>query len=109
MAPTVRRVEPSVQAGQLSGGDVERWRCKPRADRYLSRCGGDLVLGLELYFWNSRLAAAAFSDTCHREVALRNAYDRELSARYPDWAIDPVSRLFTRTQGIGTPYGSRQR
>lgn len=57
------------------------------------------MLGLELYFWNSRLAAAAFSDTCHLEVALRNAYDRELSARYPDWAIDPVSRLFTRTQG----------
>ncbi|MFC5264974.1 hypothetical protein ACFPJ1_22910 [Kribbella qitaiheensis] len=91
-------MDPSVQAS-LSAGDVERWLSKPRADRYLAHCSGDLAQGLELYFWNSRLAAAAFSDTCHLEVALRNAYDRELSARFPDWAIDSGSRLFTRTQG----------
>jgi hypothetical protein len=91
-------VDPSIQP-VLAAGDVERWLSKPRADRYLAHCRGDVTLGLELYFWNSRLAAAAFSDTCHLEVALRNAYDREMSARYLDWAIDPASRLFTRTQG----------
>ena len=69
-------------------------------DRYLSHCGGDLKLGMSLYFWNSQLAAAAFADSCHLEMALRNAYDRELMARYPDWTIDPSCQLFIRTQGV---------
>jgi hypothetical protein len=32
-------------------------------------------------------------------VALRNAYDRHLSTAYPNWAVDPDSRLFLREQG----------
>ncbi|MFD7161173.1 Abi family protein [Kribbella sp. NPDC059898] len=92
-------MQPPVQPA-LSHGEFESWLSQPRADRYLSHCNGDIAVAIELYFWNSRLAAAAFSDTCHLEVALRNAYDRQLSARYPDWAVDPASDLFTRTQGI---------
>lgn len=95
------------QGNQLAAGDAEQWLSKPRLGRYLSHCGGDLELALRFYVWNSQLAAAAFSDTCHLEVALRNAYDRELSARYPDWAIDPQCRLFTRTQGIPPQHANR--
>ena len=50
--------------------------------------------------WNSRVAAAGIVDVGHLEVAIRNAYDRELSRRYPEWAIDPHSVLFQLEQGV---------
>jgi hypothetical protein len=81
--------------------DLEAWLSPPRLDTYLFHCGGDAGLALELYCWNSQLAAAALADTCHLEIALRNAYDRQLAQQFPDWSVDPTSRLFTRTQGHG--------
>ena len=95
---------PAAVAGSpptLSATDLEAWLSTPRLDTYLFRCGGDAPLALELYRWNSQLAAAALTDTCHLEVALRNAYDRQMAQQFPDWSVDPASQLFTRTQGHG--------
>ena len=36
----------------------------------------------------------------HLEVAVRNAWDRELTRQFPDWSIDPHSSLFHREQGV---------
>lgn len=85
----------------LSTVDLETWLSKPRLDTYLIHCNGDAAMALELYRWNSQLAAAALAYTCHLEVALRNAYDRQLAHAFPDWSVDPASQLLTRTQGHG--------
>lgn len=55
---------------------------------------------METYLWNSRVAAAGIADVGHLEVAVRNAYDRELTRRFPDWAIDPQTSLFHLEQGV---------
>lgn len=58
---------------------------------------------MQLYRWNAKVAGAALVDVGHFEVALRNSYDRQLSAQYPDWAVDPSDpnrRLFRRQVGI---------
>lgn len=79
---------------------MRRWLSSPRYERYLRTAGGDHDRAVALYLWNSRVAAAAIADVGHLEVALRNAYDRELVAVYPDWTVDPVSRLFRQEQGL---------
>lgn len=88
-------------ASPLSAADLEAWLSTQRLDTYLFHCGADAALALELYCWNSQLAAAALAYTCHLEVALRNAYDRQMAQQFPDWSVSPASRLFTRTQGHG--------
>jgi hypothetical protein len=55
---------------------------------------------LEVYVWNSRVAAAGVVDVGHLEIAVRNAYDRELSRLFPNWAVDPRSGLFRVEQGV---------
>lgn len=66
-----------------------------RFDRYTRVVpSGDVRTALKLYRWNSRLAAATLEECWHVEVALRNAYDRELSVQHPNWSIDPASSLF---------------
>ncbi|HEY5852827.1 MAG TPA: hypothetical protein VIW24_01945 [Aldersonia sp.] len=72
----------------------------PRYRRYLGVTGGDHGLAMEIYLWNSRVAAAGIVDVGHLEIAVRNAYDRELSRRFPDWATDPQSQLFRQEQGV---------
>ena len=62
--------------------------------------GGGHALAMETYLWNSRVAAAGIVDVGHLEIAIRNAYDRELSRRYPEWAVDPQSALFQLEQGV---------
>lgn len=55
---------------------------------------------METYSWNSRVAAAGIVDVGHLEIAVRNAYDRELSLRFPDWSVDERSSLFRLEQGV---------
>ncbi|MGV1006261.1 MAG: DNA-binding protein [Candidatus Nanopelagicales bacterium] len=85
---------------RLDEAAARRWLSDPRYKRYLTTAGGDHDLALALYRWNSRVAAAGLVDVGHLEVALRNAYDRELSVTFPDWTIDPTSPLFRQEQGI---------
>ncbi|MXG88311.1 Abi family protein [Nocardioides flavescens] len=95
LTPSAKTSDPKA----LSEADVELWLSSPRLNRYRGLSGNNLETALELYAWNSEVAAAAFTDTCHLEVALRNAYDRQLVGAYPNWAIDPHSPLFQREQG----------
>lgn len=55
---------------------------------------------METHLWNSRVVAAGIVDVGHLEVAVRNAFDRELTRRFPDWAINPQSPLFGLEQGV---------
>lgn len=89
------------QVPSVTAGDLELWLSRPRLVKYARTAGGSLADALKLYAWNSSVAAAAFSYTCHLEVALRNAYDRQLSARYADWAVDSQHALFDQVQGLG--------
>lgn len=86
---------PSLDAVQAA-----QWLSTPRYRRYLGVAGGDHASAMETYLWNSRVAAAGIVDVGHLEIAVRNAYDRELSRRFPDWAIDPQSQLFGSEQGV---------
>ncbi|MGH3098180.1 MAG: hypothetical protein ACRDMV_19535 [Streptosporangiales bacterium] len=83
----------------LTPENVRAWLGSPRLERYLSAVGGDDALALRLYDWNAKVAAAALVDVGHLEVALRNSYDRQLSRRYPGWAVDESEDLFSRVQG----------
>lgn len=84
----------------LDAAQAERWLSTPRYRRYLSVAGGDHVLAMEVYLWNSRVAAAGVVDVGHVEIAVRNAYDRELSRQFPEWAIVTPSQLFHLEQGV---------
>ena len=84
----------------LDAVQAERWLSVPRYRRYLAVAGGDHALAMETYLWNSRVAAAGIVDVGHLEIAVRNAYDRELSRRFPDWSIDAQSPLFRLEQGV---------
>lgn len=86
---------PSLDVAQ-----AVKWLSAPRYRRYLAVAGGDHALAMETYLWNSRVAAAGIADVGHLEVAVRNAYDRELMHRYPDWTIDTQSPLFRLEQGV---------
>lgn len=84
----------------LDSAQATRWLSAPRYRRYLGVTRGDHALAMETYLWNARVAAAGIVDVGHLEVAVRNAYDRELTRRFPDWAIDPHSTLFHLEQGV---------
>ena len=87
-------------APSLDAARAERWLSQSRYRRYLGVAGEDHALAMQVYLWNSRVAAAGVVDVGHLEVALRNAYDRELSRRFPNWAVDSTSRLFQLEQGV---------
>lgn len=84
----------------LEAAQAARWLSEPRYRRYLDVAGGDHCLAIKTYLWNSQVAAAGIVDVGHLEVALRNAYDRELTRRFPDWTVDPQSSLFHLEQGV---------
>lgn len=67
-----------------AGPWVIRWLSPPRHAVYLTAAGGDAERALALYDWNAQLSAALLRDLAHLEVALRNAYDRALSAWRPN-------------------------
>jgi len=73
---------------------VEEWLSQPRFDRYLRECSGDRERALATYEWNVLLAHAFLRDAGHFEVALRNAYDCAIGARWAGsahWLLDPAS------------------
>src|SRR5699024_10460432 len=91
---------PDSSRTSIGVSKAMRWLSEPRYRRYLDIADGDHELAMETYLWNSRVAAAGIVDVGHLEIALRNAYDRELSRRFSDWTIDPQSQLFHREQGV---------
>ena len=85
----------------MTPAGVRSWLGEPRFARYTAAAGGDEDLALGLYQWNAQAAAAALVDVGHFEVALRNAYDRQLGHRFPGWAVDQASPVFHQVQGRG--------
>jgi hypothetical protein len=78
--------------------DALRWLGRARFQRYLDAAGNDGRTAVALYAWNAAVAAMALTEVWHLEVALRNAYHRELSAEYPDW-VRSGSALWLRRSG----------
>ncbi len=71
---------------------VEDWLSPARFAAYVAECRGDRDRALALYEWNASVSAAFYRDLGHLEVALRNAYDRAITARWrgqQHWLVDP--------------------
>lgn len=63
-----------------------------RINRYVVACGNDTRKAMSLYRLNHYLSQEVFTLLSCFEVALRNAIDRELIARFgDDWLLDSVS------------------
>lgn len=64
-----------------------------RFQTYLREAAGDRRWALDLYEWNTTMAAAILHDLAHVEVAVRNAYDGALVGRQPGtvhWTNDEL-------------------
>ncbi len=99
--------QPANSPG-LTPAQIRDWLSIPRFNRYLAAAGNDPGRAFALYDWNSHVAGATLVDVGHLEVALRNVYDDQLSSRFPQWAIDPTTALFTRTAGHPSVHGGQQ-
>lgn len=78
---------------------AESWLSAPRFQRYLTGCAGDPGRALALYAWNLDLGAALLKDISYVEIALRNSYDRVLTA----WNSDGRHWLFDDDSPVRTP------
>lgn len=77
---------------------VDAWLSQGRWSRYLTQTGGDRVLALELYEWNTQLSAALQRDLAHLEIALRNGYDTAASTYWSGpghWLRDDAPQVFS--------------
>ena len=57
---------------------------EPRLRPYLQTCEGDLSLALDLYAWNTRMAAACLPMLSQTEILLRNALDEQLKEYFDE-------------------------
>lgn len=73
---------------------IDEWLSPSRLRPYLETAKSDRDNALALYEWNSALGAALMHDIGHFEVAMRNAYDRAISAHWTGaehWLLSPDS------------------
>jgi hypothetical protein len=88
----------------LSPSDLERLFSAERLSTYLAHCNGDFAAAVEMYRWNSAIAAAFWEPIGHLEVALRNTLDDRLAARHRrlgrpgSWLDDPARELSGRAR-----------
>ena len=76
------------------GSWIESWLSAPRWNRYLAECANDPERAFATYEWNLDLGQAILRDIACLEVAVRNAYDRVIDARWhgsSHWLLDPRS------------------
>jgi hypothetical protein len=107
-----KSLAPSLEAA------LTRTLSDERIDYWKRVAGGNLTRGLLLHQRNAFMAGALFADLQVIEVALRNAFDRELITEFPpDWlddgrfssrkpvmdAKDYASRDWRRAQMTGSP------
>ncbi len=63
----------------------------PRLSKYMQAAGQNMEHALHLYILNAKVSAALMVDLHFFEVALRNKFDRELSARHGStWFTSPT-------------------
>ena len=97
----------------VPGPWVEQWLSAPRFQTYLVEAGGDRRRGLDLYEWNTAMAASILHDLAHVEVAVRNAYNAALQtdpSGLPHWTEDSL-RYFPvmwRTANNGRRYDENE-
>jgi hypothetical protein len=72
---------------------------------YLAEVGDDLARAIDLYEWNSRMAAECFVAIGHLEVLLRNAMDKVL-AEYSDEAVRGIPWFMQ--MGLGLSQGAEE-
>ena len=73
---------------------VLEWLSSPRLQTYLDASGTNLQRALRLYEWNINLGQTLMKDIAFFEVALRNAYNREIDSRWDGtrhWLFDDDS------------------
>ena len=73
---------------------VLEWLSSPRLQTYLDASGNNLQRALRLYGWNINLGQTLMKDIAFFEVALRNAYNREIDSRWDGtrhWLFDDDS------------------
>lgn len=80
-----------------------------RLATYLDAVHNDHAAALALYRWNSQLAAAFLHDLGHLEVALRNAYDRIICKKYPEWTKPGHEFLALEAGFQGSRHKQRER
>lgn len=79
----------------------------PRLRHYLTACAGDQDRAINLYRWNAEVSAELWKALGHLEVSLRNALDRQMTARQGakrrdgHWIFDDAREL-GRDSGRGT-------
>jgi hypothetical protein len=64
--------------------DLLAYITEPRLRPYLQTCDGDLSLALDLYAWNTRMAAACLPMLSQTEILLRNALDEQLKEYFDE-------------------------
>lgn len=72
------------------------WLSSPRLQTYLDASGNNLQRALRLYEWNINLGQTLMKDIAFFEVALRNAYNREIDSRWDGtrhWLFDDDSSV----------------
>lgn len=77
------------------------WLSQHRYDKYLALADNDHETAMKIYLWKSKLSSAILRDLAHLEVAIRNAFDAQLSTDYPDWAAQ-TNPQWLRLE-VGTP------
>ena len=85
-----------MAALSINRSDIEAWLSASRYKRYLEIAKNDDKLALDLYLWNIGLAQAVLRDVSFFEVALRNAYDKAISATWSGnehWLFDNASPI----------------
>lgn len=88
-------------ASASPGPWVEQWLSAARFQTYLTEAGSDRQRALDLYEWNTAMAAAVLHDLAHVEVAVRNAYNDALVARQAGtvhWTSDEMRYFPVRWQ-----------
>lgn len=87
---------------------IEEWLSAPRFRTYLDACHQDALTAL--YEWNVDLGQILVKDVAFFEIALRNAYDRNLANHWQKgqhWLFDqqsPVNRPIPRRTSSGKPF-----
>jgi hypothetical protein len=76
---------------------LKQWLSEPRLLRYLNAADGDDELCMQLYVWNSQIAAALLRDLADLEVLVRNKFNHAIDSRRSGthWLLDPNSPLRT--------------
>lgn len=73
---------------------------KPRLKRYLVSAGGDKMLALALYHWNTELSQAMYLPVQVWEVALRNRLNSFIERKYgAEWPYDEIVAVRQLTDG----------